>query len=507
MNDSGTMQNAGPSNGSAGPTCSEPLDNHFDPYHTWLAIPPEEQPPDHYRLLGLVRYETCTALIEEAADRQMAHIRRHQLGPHRQKCEALLGQVSRARVCLLDAERKQAYDDALRDPELLLDEDGDAESDIDAEIDRLAALLPKGERPAANASDKDVLKPADHRRRWDLATPQPSHDLAAKTARRDHVPSDATLLPSGVRTPYDPKRKWIIAAGTVASVAVLSALLLVGLVGPHAGPDSRRKYAESGIPNGKPRGDRSQMANVGESPSQIGTTGDSESTTISPSDSGRGQGARGDAPGYRESHDLRRSARQRDTETEHSLSAANRSGPGSRSKRPSAMADRSNERSPPRSAYSAHQVEAAEGEVLATHRRESERTAVRVQRPNIDDYMIEEMRLIPHKPAAGDRLEAQRRFVSGRSLYWQNDLEEAREDLLAAVKADSTQPLYLYFLALAEHRLGNIEEARRYVMHGVRLEQRRPIENWGRAMERCQGDSRLWLEQERSVFFTYGVPR
>jgi hypothetical protein len=24
----------------------------FDPYHKWLAIPPEEQPPHHYRLWG-----------------------------------------------------------------------------------------------------------------------------------------------------------------------------------------------------------------------------------------------------------------------------------------------------------------------------------------------------------------------------------------------------------------------------------------------------------------------
>ena len=27
----------------------------FDPYHRWLGIPPEEQPADHYRLLGIPR--------------------------------------------------------------------------------------------------------------------------------------------------------------------------------------------------------------------------------------------------------------------------------------------------------------------------------------------------------------------------------------------------------------------------------------------------------------------
>ena len=25
----------------------------MDPYHVWLGIPPEEQPPNHYRLLGI----------------------------------------------------------------------------------------------------------------------------------------------------------------------------------------------------------------------------------------------------------------------------------------------------------------------------------------------------------------------------------------------------------------------------------------------------------------------
>jgi hypothetical protein len=25
----------------------------FDPYHVWLGIPPHEQPPNHYRLLGI----------------------------------------------------------------------------------------------------------------------------------------------------------------------------------------------------------------------------------------------------------------------------------------------------------------------------------------------------------------------------------------------------------------------------------------------------------------------
>ena len=29
----------------------------FDPYYQWLGIPPKDQPPDHYRLLALERFE------------------------------------------------------------------------------------------------------------------------------------------------------------------------------------------------------------------------------------------------------------------------------------------------------------------------------------------------------------------------------------------------------------------------------------------------------------------
>src|SRR5687768_18381170 len=40
----------------------------FDPYHKWLAIPPEEQPPHHYRLLGIKLFESDPDVIESAAD-------------------------------------------------------------------------------------------------------------------------------------------------------------------------------------------------------------------------------------------------------------------------------------------------------------------------------------------------------------------------------------------------------------------------------------------------------
>jgi len=86
----------------------------FDPYRKWLGIPPEEQPPNHYRLLGIALYEDDTDTIHHAADRQMAHLRTFQGGKFSEQSQKLLNEVSSARLCLLDAEKKAAYDGQLK---------------------------------------------------------------------------------------------------------------------------------------------------------------------------------------------------------------------------------------------------------------------------------------------------------------------------------------------------------------------------------------------------------
>ena len=87
----------------------------FDPYHLWLGIPPEEQPPNHYRLLGLKPFETKPAAIEHAADQRMIHLRTFQAGRHTAFSQKLLNEVSAARVCLLNPEKKANYDRQLRE--------------------------------------------------------------------------------------------------------------------------------------------------------------------------------------------------------------------------------------------------------------------------------------------------------------------------------------------------------------------------------------------------------
>ena len=86
----------------------------FDPYHKWLGIPPKDQPPNHYRLLGVDLFESDADAIANAADQRMAHVRTFQSGQHSALSQNLLNELAAAKVCLLNAARKAAYDEKLR---------------------------------------------------------------------------------------------------------------------------------------------------------------------------------------------------------------------------------------------------------------------------------------------------------------------------------------------------------------------------------------------------------
>jgi len=86
----------------------------FDPYHRWLGIPPKDQPPNHYRLLGLESFEGDVEVIRDAAEQRMAHVRTYQLARHSELSQKILNELAAAKVCLLDPEHKAAYDAQLR---------------------------------------------------------------------------------------------------------------------------------------------------------------------------------------------------------------------------------------------------------------------------------------------------------------------------------------------------------------------------------------------------------
>lgn len=86
----------------------------FDPYYQWLGIPQDERPINKYRLLALQLFESDEDVIANAADRQMAFIRTFQNGAHSAESQALLNELSSARVTLLNKDLKAEYDQQLR---------------------------------------------------------------------------------------------------------------------------------------------------------------------------------------------------------------------------------------------------------------------------------------------------------------------------------------------------------------------------------------------------------
>jgi len=91
------------------------MPEEFDPLYKWLGIPPDEQPPHCYRLLGLRAFEDNPDAIESAADRVMAYLRTFQTGPNVQVAQEVLNQVAAAKTWLLNPEKKVQYDAWLRE--------------------------------------------------------------------------------------------------------------------------------------------------------------------------------------------------------------------------------------------------------------------------------------------------------------------------------------------------------------------------------------------------------
>lgn len=79
---------------------------------TWLSVPPEPWPPDHYTLLGLPRGEGDSARIERHVHDCLEKVRRFQLAHPEQATEAM-NRIAQAFVCLMDTRTKQGYDAAM----------------------------------------------------------------------------------------------------------------------------------------------------------------------------------------------------------------------------------------------------------------------------------------------------------------------------------------------------------------------------------------------------------
>jgi hypothetical protein len=173
----------------------------FNPYHVWLSIPPEEQPPNLYRLLGLRLFETSGEVIDGAADRQMAHLRTLQGGKHGDLTQRLLNEVAAARVSLLDPKKRVEYDQQLRA--------------------KLAAAAPA---PAAQPAGQPAKPPVPLRRAPAQADADKWDDLlgdsGARTPQNSGIKSAKSLQAAAKRDARNRQISVYIAAAVVLIVAV-----------------------------------------------------------------------------------------------------------------------------------------------------------------------------------------------------------------------------------------------------------------------------------------------
>lgn len=181
----------------------------FDPYRIWLGIPPDEQPPNHYRLLGVGLFEADPDVISNAADRQMVHLRSFQSGKHGSLSQKLLNEISTARVCLLDTRKKGEYDGRLRD--------------------ELVAAAP----PPPRVSSAPPRAAASPPRPDDSGPPLP----AAPTAPQVQA-SPGTFSSASRSVAYGRRKKaaWPGVAITIGLVGVSLVLLVWALRGPDSQP-------------------------------------------------------------------------------------------------------------------------------------------------------------------------------------------------------------------------------------------------------------------------------
>lgn len=133
------------------------MENDFDPYYKWLGIPPRDQPPHHYRLLGIELFESDRDVIDAAANRVMSYLKDLAIGDDAQHSQKLLNEVARVRLCLLNRKKKDEYDTQLRSK---LDADEKQQAPEPPATPRESLHAPPGPPPAPPALSPAAAVPA-----------------------------------------------------------------------------------------------------------------------------------------------------------------------------------------------------------------------------------------------------------------------------------------------------------------------------------------------------------
>ena len=191
----------------------EPL----DPYHRWLGIPPKDQPANHYRLLGIELFESDPEVVRDAAERQMAHVRRYALGKHADLSQQILNELAAAKACLIDPGRKAAYDKDLRERQI-------PSQPASQEIAR-----PSVTNPLASPEEIPLFKPVPR---------VPLQVLKASAP----IPQTPTPVP---QTSGSQPRPWMVWGGFAAAVVLVGGLAISLFSGRRDVPSARPQAANN----------------------------------------------------------------------------------------------------------------------------------------------------------------------------------------------------------------------------------------------------------------------
>jgi hypothetical protein len=202
------------------------MEHDFDPYYKWLGIPPRDQPPNHYRLLGIEWFESDRDVIDAAANRVMSYLKDLAVGDEADHSQKLWNEVARARLCLLNRQKKEAYDAELR-----------AKTSVEPRPEHVAS---PAEPPGPPPAPPPTTSPGPPVPALNLSVPQPGARPARKPPR-DPARRAGTKLP-------------VLALAGVALILIilvsLGAMLLLGRSGQT--PVARFQPGSS-LPSWEPR--------------------------------------------------------------------------------------------------------------------------------------------------------------------------------------------------------------------------------------------------------------
>lgn len=210
----------------------------FDPYRKWLGIPDDCRPPTHYQLLGIAPDEQDLEVIDAAVLRQSAYVRNFQAGKFGEHATRILTEIAAARICLMDAAKRAAYD---------------------AELKRKAGPAAPAHRTPVASADAITRTPSGARRPPSAppaAAPPAAAALRSPAARPLPPPIDLDALASQaglsgrargthVRLPTRQKQSlpayyWQIPAG-------VGTLLIIAIIALSATRGSRSQVAEQPV--------------------------------------------------------------------------------------------------------------------------------------------------------------------------------------------------------------------------------------------------------------------